>query len=79
MAYLCLAFVSGYLVLEIFFIACLCLALISCTILFLLDLVRKTGLNLSAKERQKLADEKGKLAESISEDDSQNIPGVVMV
>lgn len=70
---------KGYLVLEIFFIACLCLALISCTILFLLDLVRKTGLNLSAKERQKLADEKGKLAESISEDDSQNIPGAPSV
>jgi len=63
---------KGYLVLEIFFVACLCLALISCTILFLLDLVRKTGLNLSAKERQKILDEKEKLESSVT---SQNIPG----
>ena len=64
--------ITGYLVLEIFFVACLCLALISCTILFLLDLVRKTGLNLSAKERQKILDEKEKLESSVT---SQNIPG----
>ncbi len=52
--------------LEVFFIACLCLALISCTILFLLDLVRKSGLNISAKERRRLAEaiEKAKLVES---------------
>jgi len=65
---------KGYLVLEIFFIACLCLALISCTILFLLDLVRKCGLNLSAKERQRLADEKDKVEASFSSE-SQTIPG----
>ena len=58
---------------EIFFIACLCLALISCTILFLLDLVRKTGLNLSAKERQRIADKAEKLEDSSSV--NSNIPG----
>lgn len=68
---------KGYLVLEIFFIACLCLALISCTILFLLDLVRKTGLNLSAKERQRIADEKEKKAEALSAS-GQTIPSVAV-
>ncbi|XP_066912299.1 lysosomal dipeptide transporter MFSD1-like [Clytia hemisphaerica] len=42
----------GYLILEVFFLACLSLALISSILLYLSDLSSKSGLNLSAKVRK---------------------------
>nr|XP_058971250.1 major facilitator superfamily domain-containing protein 1-like isoform X2 [Pocillopora verrucosa] len=46
---------KGYLVLEVFFCAWLCIALIASILLYLVDASRGTGLNLSTLERKKLA------------------------
>ncbi|KAI5093026.1 major facilitator superfamily domain-containing protein 1 [Silurus meridionalis] len=45
---------KGYLFLEVFFCACICLALIAVVMLYLVDFVRGGELNLSASERAKL-------------------------
>ena len=45
---------TGYLMLEIFFICCLFLALLSTTLLYLLDDLNGLGLNLSTKERNRI-------------------------
>ncbi|XP_061431290.1 major facilitator superfamily domain-containing protein 1 isoform X1 [Lethenteron reissneri] len=44
---------SGYLFLELFFCICLCFALIATVLLYLIDLIRDGGLNLSSRERDK--------------------------
>ncbi|GAB6020184.1 hypothetical protein CHUAL_002904 [Chamberlinius hualienensis] len=44
---------KGYLVLEIFFLACLCIALVATIVLWLVDDIRNGILNLSIKERKK--------------------------
>lgn len=46
---------SGYLILEVFFLACLCVALIAAVMLYLVDASRGGKLNRSAKERKRLA------------------------
>ncbi|XP_052702810.1 major facilitator superfamily domain-containing protein 1-like isoform X2 [Crassostrea angulata] len=46
---------SGYLILEVFFLACLCVALIAAVMLYLVDASRGGKLNRSAKERRRLA------------------------
>lgn len=46
---------KGYLILEVFFLACLCVALIAAVLLYLVDASKGGKLNLSAKERRKLA------------------------
>ena len=43
---------SGYLILEVFFCGCLCLALLSTVMLYLWDATKGTGLNCSARERE---------------------------
>ena len=43
---------SGYLILEVFFSGCLCLALLSTVVLYIWDSMKSTGLNCSAKERE---------------------------
>ena len=43
---------SGYLILEVFFSGCLCLALLSSVLLYMWDSVKKGGLNCSARERE---------------------------
>lgn len=43
---------SGYLILEVFFCGCLCLALLTSVMLYLWDASKSTGLNYSAKERE---------------------------
>jgi len=48
---------KGYLVLEVFFCAWLCVALIASILLYLVDAAKGTGLNLSTLERKKLAAE----------------------
>ncbi|XP_078495475.1 lysosomal dipeptide transporter MFSD1 [Ciona intestinalis] len=49
---------SGYFVLEIFYCACICVALMAALLLYLVDLGRGSGLNLSAKAREpQVADE----------------------
>lgn len=46
---------SGYLILEVFFLACLCVALIASVMLYLVDAARGGKLNMSAKERKRIA------------------------
>ncbi|KAJ7328137.1 Major facilitator super domain-containing protein 1 [Desmophyllum pertusum] len=46
---------KGYLVLEVFFCAWLCVALITSILLYLVDSAKRTGLNLSTYERRQLA------------------------
>ncbi|XP_020611830.1 major facilitator superfamily domain-containing protein 1-like [Orbicella faveolata] len=46
---------KGYLVLEVFFCAWLCVALIASILLYLVDSSKRTGLNLSTLERKQLA------------------------
>ncbi|KAM7451827.1 Major facilitator superfamily domain-containing protein 1 [Porites harrisoni] len=48
---------KGYLVLEVFFCAWLCVALIASILLYLVDASKGTGLNLSTFERKQLAAE----------------------
>ena len=43
---------SGYLILEVFFCGCLCLALLSTVVLYIWDATKGSGLNSSAKERE---------------------------
>jgi len=50
---------KGYLILEVFFLACLSIALISAVLLYLVDLPRGGMLNKSAWERKKDAAEQG--------------------
>ncbi|XP_056329392.1 major facilitator superfamily domain-containing protein 1 isoform X1 [Danio aesculapii] len=47
--------VRGYLFLEVFFIACLCMALLAVVLLYLFDYYKEGGLNLSAATRSKRA------------------------
>ncbi|XP_035693514.1 major facilitator superfamily domain-containing protein 1-like [Branchiostoma floridae] len=56
---------KGYLLLEVFFLAWLCLALIAGVVLYLVDAVRGGALNMSTWERdaQEEAEEKAKAAE----------------
>uniref|UniRef100_H2YW97 Lysosomal dipeptide transporter MFSD1 n=1 Tax=Ciona savignyi TaxID=51511 RepID=H2YW97_CIOSA len=46
---------SGYFMLELFYCACICVALIAALLLYLVDLGRGSGLNLSAKMRDALS------------------------
>ncbi|XP_063428788.1 major facilitator superfamily domain-containing protein 1-like [Mytilus trossulus] len=48
---------KGYLVLEVFFLVCLCVALIAAVLLYLLDASRGGKLNMSAKLRQIMKEE----------------------
>ncbi|XP_063061737.1 major facilitator superfamily domain-containing protein 1 [Engraulis encrasicolus] len=45
---------KGYLVLEVFFCACICMALIAAVMLYFVDLLRGGDLNLSSSDRGKL-------------------------
>merc|ERR1712178_304068 len=53
---------NGYLVLEVFFQMCLCVALVATVLLYLIDSARGGTLNKSAAEKQKLT-----MAERIAE------------
>ncbi|XP_047130283.1 major facilitator superfamily domain-containing protein 1 isoform X1 [Hydra vulgaris] len=55
---------SGYLILEVFFLALLCVALISTLILYLVDLAKDGSLNRSASVRKKLSERKIEKSES---------------
>ncbi|XP_071798921.1 lysosomal dipeptide transporter MFSD1-like [Asterias amurensis] len=44
---------SGYLMLEVFMCACLCVTILFCVLLYLVDTARGSGLNLSAKDRKR--------------------------
>uniref|UniRef100_UPI00358F3B5D lysosomal dipeptide transporter MFSD1 isoform X1 n=2 Tax=Myxine glutinosa TaxID=7769 RepID=UPI00358F3B5D len=48
---------SGYFMLELFFCACLCVALIFALLLYLINLFQGGKLNLSTRERRKLEDQ----------------------
>ncbi|XP_021351524.1 major facilitator superfamily domain-containing protein 1-like [Mizuhopecten yessoensis] len=54
---------SGYLILEVFFLVWLCIALVAAVILYLTDASSGGKLNLSAKQRRILAEEKARLDE----------------
>lgn len=45
---------KGYLVLEVFFLVCLCVSLIAAVLLYLIDATKGGKLNLSAKERHRI-------------------------
>ncbi|XP_054771784.2 major facilitator superfamily domain-containing protein 1-like [Lytechinus pictus] len=46
---------NGYLLYEVFNLSCLCIALICCVLMYLVDSTRGGGLNLSTRERKALA------------------------
>ncbi|XP_014909686.1 major facilitator superfamily domain-containing protein 1-like isoform X1 [Poecilia latipinna] len=56
--------IRGYLVLEVFFCACICIALMAVVGLYFVDYLKGEGLNRSAAERAKLQKETAEHAES---------------
>lgn len=67
---------KGYLVLEVFFCAWLCIALIASILLYLVDSSKRTGLNLSTLERKKLAAQGRVTLVSSEEEESKRDYGV---
>ena len=64
---------SGYLMLEVFLILCLCVSLLCTVILFLWDSAKDHGMNLSSKEKKERA-EKAKKEEQDDLTNSENKP-----
>ena len=62
---------SGYLILEVFFSGCLCLALLSTVALYVWDATKGTGLNCSAKERELSKLKKEVMKDATTKDNEQ--------
>ena len=63
---------KGYLVLEVFFLICLCVALIAAVLLYLIDAARGGKLNMSAKLRHKIKKTEGE-EENEQEEEKKSI------
>ncbi|XP_072180435.1 lysosomal dipeptide transporter MFSD1-like [Diadema setosum] len=68
---------NGYLLYEVFNLTCLCVAMICCVLLYLIDSSRGGALNMSTGERKKIAKKEAELAQEKSGADMPSTSGAI--